>query len=210
MRLEAQIYNKLGEHPRVPGSIAWDPETCCLTMEYLENGNLREYIREKHAQPSGIITPHLRLRWAKQAAEGVALLHAADVIHCDLSARNFLLDSNLNLKISDFGGASLGGSEPSACPATRYKPPGYDLDAMPMFRDDIFSLGSLIYFIMTGSYPYEEVASDEVEKLYEAEEFPEVSNLICGKIIQQCWCQQVDTAQAVADYLTLIQKQQFL
>jgi tRNA A-37 threonylcarbamoyl transferase component Bud32 len=88
MRLEYQVYQRIGKHPLVPNIVNWDPETCCLTMEYLENGNLREYIR-RNCQS---IPLQLRLKWARQAAEAVATVHAANVIHCDLSPRNFLLD----------------------------------------------------------------------------------------------------------------------
>lgn len=202
MRLEAQVYQKVGKHPRVPGMVGWDSDTCCLTMEYLDNGNLKDYVR----QNSHTITPQLRLRWARQAAEALTVLHGVDVIHCDISPRNFLLDSDLDLKISDFGGASIAGAEPSATPATRFRHPGYDWDAAPLFRDDVFSIGSLIHFIMTGRYPYEEVSSEEVEKLYERREFPDVSNLLCGDIISECWHRQVDTAQAVLDFLTTIEE----
>ncbi|KKA16437.1 Serine/threonine protein kinase [Rasamsonia emersonii CBS 393.64] len=76
-----------------------------------------EIISEKNHHA---ITSELRLRWAKQAAEGLQILHSVDVVHCDVSPRNFLLDSGLNLKISDFAGASLSGSEPSAYSATRF------------------------------------------------------------------------------------------
>ncbi|KAJ5093318.1 hypothetical protein N7456_009179 [Penicillium angulare] len=197
MRLEAQIYARIGSHQRIPKIIDWDLDSCCLTMEYLENGNIREYIRENHQN----LTPQLRLRWSRQAAEALSVLHRFEVIHCDLSPRNFLLDSNLHVKLADFGGASLCGSEPSATPATRFRHPGYDYNAPAVFADDLFSFGSLIFFIMTGSYPYEEVASDEVEKLYEVQEFPDVSSVSCGTIIMQCWRRQVSSAQDVYDHL---------
>ncbi|KAL4779036.1 kinase-like domain-containing protein [Aspergillus varians] len=130
MRLEAKIYALIGEDPYVPRMIYWSPETCCLTMEYLENGNLKEY-----------------------TAKALSVLHDHQVIPCDLSPRNFL-DSDLNIKIADFGGASL-------C----------------VFGDDIFSLGSLIYFIMTGSYPYRDIPSNDVEELYEVQQFPDISSI---------------------------------
>ncbi|KAF7125527.1 hypothetical protein CNMCM5793_001766 [Aspergillus hiratsukae] len=182
MRLEAQIYQTLGENSRVPRLINWNSDTCCLTLEYMDNGDIREYIRQ-HGQD---LTDELRLHWAKQAAEGLAALHSIGVIHCDISPRNFLLDFDLNLKISDFGGASLSGSEPSAV-----RHPEFYWDAPPTFGDDIFSLGSLIYFIMTGSYPYADRDSDEVEKLYVSQHFPDVTYLRCGSIIYQCWTRNV-------------------
>lgn len=126
MRLEARIYDAVGVHPRVPRIVSWDSETCCLTIEYLENGTLKDYITTK----SESLTPQLRLRWAKQASEGLSALRAAGVIHCDISPRNFLLDSDLHLKIADFGGASLAGSTPSAVAGTRFRYPVSDWDRL--------------------------------------------------------------------------------
>ncbi|RAK91246.1 kinase-like protein, partial [Aspergillus costaricaensis CBS 115574] len=201
MRLEAKVYAMIGEHPCVPKILNWDQETCCLTMEYLENGNLKEYIQ--HNMPD--ITLQLRLQWCKQVAKALSALHAHHIIHCDLSPRNFLLDSSLNVKIADFGGASLCGSEPSATPATRFRPPGYDWNVPPVYGDDIFGLGSLIYFIMTGTYPYKDILSDEVEKLYEVQQFPDVSNVLCGFVISECWRGQIHSAQAVHDAVAAVE-----
>ena len=92
---------------------------------------------------------------------------------------------------------------PSAYSNTRYRHPDRNWDVPPRFRDDIFGLGSLIYFIMTNNYPYEEAPSDEVEDLYKCRQFPEVTHLTCGGIIEQCWHRQVAAAQ-VYEYLRLV------
>lgn len=219
MRLEANIYRVIGEHARIPRLIHWEEETCCLSMEYLDNGNLKGYVLQNDEN----ISLELRLRWSRQAAEALTVLHRQEVIHCDLSPRNFLLDADLNVKIADFGGASLKGSDPSATPTTRFRRPGYDLNGSPKFEDDIFGLGSLIYFIMTASEPYGEIASNEVEKRYESSEFPTISSkvekhckssefpaiasLVYGTVILQCWHQQVNSVQLIHDLLVAIERQ---
>ncbi|KAL4879319.1 kinase-like domain-containing protein [Aspergillus karnatakaensis] len=201
MRLEAKIYALIGDHPRIPKIINWDDETCCLTREYLENGNLKEYVREN----GQTIALHDRIRWCLQATEGLSLLHGHNVVHCNVSPRNFLLDSDLNLRISDFGGASLSCSAPSATADRRFLPPGYDDDAPPVFQDDIFGLGSLVYFIMTGYHPYEDMPSDQVEKLYETHNLPDVSSIVAGDIITQCWLRQAESAQSIYTSLAAIE-----
>ena len=42
---------------------------------------------------------------------------------------------------------------------------------------DLFALGSTIYELLTGHSPYEEVPSDEVDRLYEEKNFPDISGL---------------------------------
>ncbi|KAL2794870.1 kinase-like domain-containing protein [Aspergillus keveii] len=200
MRVEAKICAMIGDNPLVPKLISWDDETCCLEIEYLENGNLKEYVRQNNDN----ITLERRIQWSIQAAEAVGILHKHSVIHCDLSPRNFLLDSELNVRIADFGGASLCGSEPSAIPVTRFRPPRYDFDATPVFQDDLFSLGSLIYFIMTRFYPYEDLPSDKVESHFEVNEFPEISSTTGGSIIRKCWEQEATSAQSISASLAAI------
>lgn len=193
MRLEARIYETIGPHPRIPRMASWDPLTCCITMEYLENGTLKEYLDRN----KGSVTPRLRQRWARQATEGLHVLHSSRIIHCDISPRNFLLSGDLELKIADFGGASLNGSPPSAVAGVRFRYPSSDWDTPPSFEEDIFGLGSLIYFILTSTYPYADIPSDQVEKLYECRTFPDVTHLAYGDIIDRCWSQQVNTADVL-------------
>lgn len=143
MRLDAfKGYAMIGEHPCLLKILSWDQETCCLIMEYLENGNLKEYIQ--HNMPD--ITLRLRLQWSKQVAKALSALHAYHIIHRDLSPRNFLLNSSLNVKIADFGGASLCGAEPSATPATRFRPLAVTGISLRSLETTISVLG-LPYFV---------------------------------------------------------------
>jgi serine/threonine protein kinase len=192
---EYQIYKRLGQHRRLVRIIDWDPEHCVLTMEHMPNGNLKEYILVNN----GIISIAQRLQWAQQAAEGLHLLHIANVIHCDVEPKNFLLDANLNLKIADFSGSSLEGSRASACIGKRFSPPDLDWRRPPRAQDDLFGLGSTIYYIMTGQHPFQELSSDEVEDNYRTQKFPDVSNVMCGSIITRCWYLEVTSAQEIYD-----------
>ncbi|KFY89503.1 hypothetical protein V500_05645 [Pseudogymnoascus sp. VKM F-4518 (FW-2643)] len=194
---ESLIYKKLDHHPRLIRTIDWDPEGCILTMEYMSNGTLKDFLSVNNEA----VSTALRLRWAKEAAEGLQMLHDAEVVHSDVEPKNFLLDSNLDLKISDFSGSSLEGARASACPGRRYSRPGFDFHRQQTVSDDLFGLGSTIYFIMTGQIPFEDLPSDDVEKNFRAQVFPDVSEIKCGSIIRQCWDSEVTSAQEVYDYL---------
>ena len=190
---ESQIYARLGAHSRLVKIINWDPKECALTMEYMSNGNLKDFIFAKNNS----ISQSQRLQWAREAAEGLQLLHAADVFHCDIHPKNFFLDTYLNLKIADFSGSSINGSQPSACASERFSPPDFDWRRQPVAQDDLFGLGSLIYFIMEGQYPFNELTSDEVEANYKAYKFPDVGSIECGDIIERCWNLEAGSAKEV-------------
>ncbi|KFY06662.1 hypothetical protein V492_07866 [Pseudogymnoascus sp. VKM F-4246] len=201
---ESLIYEKLGHHPRLIRMFDWDPEGCVLTMEYMANGTLKDFLTVNN----DAISTAQRLQWAKEAAEGLQLLHDAEIIHCDVEPKNFLLDADLSLKISDFSGSSLEGSRASACAGRRYSRPGFDFHRLQTVSDDLFGLGSTIYFIMTGHVPFEDMASDEVEKSFRAEVYPDVSGIKCGGAIRLLWEDEVTSAQEVYDYFQHIESEE--
>src|SRR5207253_4879834 len=100
----------------------------------------------------------------------------------DAKLPNFLLDATLGLRIADFGHASFGISQVSV-------------------GKDLFALGSTIYEIMTGASPYQELASSEVEPRFEARQFPNLTDILCGECIRQCWLGEVKSAQEVYDII---------
>ncbi|KAL3420291.1 hypothetical protein PVAG01_08790 [Phlyctema vagabunda] len=193
--VEARIYQRLGKHPRLIELKGWDPEAYILTLEYMPNGTVEQYVSSHHHQ----IFVARRLRWITQAAEGLHLLRSKGVIHCDVGPYNLLLDTDLSLKIVDFSGSSLHGSRAMVCPGTRYTAPDPDWKPgkSPTVGEDFFSLGSTIYYIVTGRAPFDELPDEEVEGKYLAGEFPDLAGVLCGEVIRICWQQEAHLAQLV-------------
>uniref|UniRef100_A0A3Q4I352 Tyrosine-protein kinase n=1 Tax=Neolamprologus brichardi TaxID=32507 RepID=A0A3Q4I352_NEOBR len=71
----------------------------CLVFEYMENGCLTDYLREK----KGSLSQDLLLGMCLDVSEGMAYLEMSNFIHRDLAARNCLVSKNNEVKVSDFG-----------------------------------------------------------------------------------------------------------
>jgi len=106
---EYRIYQRLPRHDRLLKMIDYSLDGG-LILEYMPNGNLREYLQAEAANLS--LTQ--RLQWACDAAAALHLVHSHNVIHCDVKPENFLLDSKFRLRIIDFSGSSIDGSYFSA------------------------------------------------------------------------------------------------
>ncbi|GJC98602.1 serine threonine protein kinase [Colletotrichum higginsianum] len=195
---EAEIYDRLGEHPCLVKKKAWDPDEHTLTLEGMPNGTLKGYL-ESHAD----VPLEQRKKWAIEAVECVQLLHNSGVIHCDIGPHNFLLDDRLRLKIIDFSGSSVDGSRTEISPGTRYAAPtlSRSLQWTPTVKADLFSLGSTIYCTMTGKPPFEEFQSEDVQKMYSNQEFPDLADIPYGDLIRGCWSQDFESVDGLVPLL---------
>ena len=124
-----------------------------IAMEYLEGRTLDKIISER------LLGFEECLRIASQLTEALAVVHQAQLIHRDLKPGNVLLQHDGTLKLLDFGIAraknEAGITQHGMLVGTvLYMSPeqvrGEDLD----FRSDIFSLGALLYHVMTGTLPF--------------------------------------------------------
>ncbi|KAK0862972.1 hypothetical protein LTR87_016381 [Friedmanniomyces endolithicus] len=181
------VYQRLlgyfGAHKRFIKFISYDQADYSITMEYMVNGTLRTYIEAY----DDLISQEQRHQWVLAMAEGMDMLHSANIVHCDFSPRNMLLDENLELKVADFGCVSMDGSKSSAGGMSeRFK-----LD------DDLFALGSSIYEVLTGKPPYMELGTQEIQTLYSLQQFPDLVGLDMRDVIRDCWLLQARSAREV-------------
>jgi len=126
-----------------------------MVLEYLEGGNLEEYIRNRHptlAQILGLLIPIF---------SALEFIHSKGIVHRDLKPSNILLDKEGRPKLSDFGiSAFLWGEDVrltrtnTAIGTLSYMAPEQALDAKRVdHRADIYSMGVILYEIVTGCLP---------------------------------------------------------
>lgn len=114
-----------------------------IISEFIENGNLRNYIYDK-TKP---MPWRLRLSFATDIARALAYLHARKCIHRDLKGENLLVTTNGRLKITDFGFARIAARNEEEskrltfCGTDSYMSPEILLGNEFDLPTDIFSLG---------------------------------------------------------------------
>jgi serine/threonine protein kinase len=206
LRIESQLLEILGRHPRIIASKGLTPDG--LLLEYAVNGDLYEYLA---ANPGSSL--HLRLRWCRQAAEAVEYAHQKRVIHCDINLRNLLLDSYLDLKLADFQGMHKSGNgrvlfDGLSRERTKSFLPRLHGDYADV-RTDLFALGSAIHFIMVGHEVFPDldggVDDEEIERRFREGRFPRGPQA-CDAITRKCWKQEYGSAQEVVDDVAMVQK----
>jgi len=140
-----------------------------ITMEYVRGENLKRLVRKVGRLFAGQAIPI-----ACQICEGLAEAHRLDIVHRDLKPQNIMIDEDGQAKIMDFGLARLSkiddkirkeGTE--GTPA--YISPEQIKGLPPDARSDLYSLGVLLYEMLTGTLPFKADNARELLHKHETE-----------------------------------------
>jgi serine/threonine protein kinase len=124
-----------------------------ITMELVQGKSLQSLLGERHAFPLARV-----LRIMQQACAALEFAHQNNVVHRDIKPANLILTPDDTLKISDFGTAKILQFQ-SAQTGQIVGTPSYmspeQIKGRPVDgRSDIFSLGGVLYELLTGAKPF--------------------------------------------------------
>lgn len=125
-----------------------------MAMELLEGRELREWVAAGNPLP---VTQAVDI--AMQVAEGLAYAHEHQVIHRDVKPANIMIVRDNLVKITDFGIARMRQSEVKTMTgyvlgSPKYMSPEQITGKRSDHRSDIFSLGIVLYEMLTGAVPF--------------------------------------------------------
>ncbi|MBR6646933.1 MAG: Stk1 family PASTA domain-containing Ser/Thr kinase [Clostridia bacterium] len=169
-RAEAQSAGGLS-HPNIVSvyDVALDGDIDYIAMEYVEGVTLKQYIDAK-----GIIPWKEAVDYGSQICAGLEHAHQKGIVHKDIKPHNIMITREGVLKITDFGIAKAIDSGTIASNTTtigsvHYCSPEQARGGYTDTKTDIYSLGVLLYEMVTGSLPFDgdsavSVAMQHIEK----------------------------------------------
>ncbi|MGI8708025.1 MAG: serine/threonine-protein kinase [Actinomycetota bacterium] len=124
-----------------------------LVIEYVSGGSLTEAFE-------GPLVPERALELVAEAARGAGAAHALGIVHRDIKPPNILMTERGQAKLADFGIASIAGGEKftatgAAIGSPHYVSPEQVSGRQPVPASDVYSLGVVLYELVTGQKLFE-------------------------------------------------------
>uniref|UniRef100_G3QDZ5 BR serine/threonine kinase 1 n=1 Tax=Gorilla gorilla gorilla TaxID=9595 RepID=G3QDZ5_GORGO len=166
LRVEREIaILKLIEHPHVLKlhDVYENKKYLYLVLEHVSGGELFDYLVKK-----GRLTPKEARKFFRQIVSALDFCHSYSICHRDLKPENLLLDEKNNIRIADFGMASLQVGDSlleTSCGSPHYACPevikGEKYDGR---RADMWSCGVILFALLVGALPFDD---DNLRQLLE-------------------------------------------
>ena len=125
-----------------------------IVMEYIEGKNLKDLLKKR-----GKLTTSEVVDIMTQIADGLSVAHDSYIIHRDIKPQNIMILENGLVKITDFGIAMAMNATQltqtnSVMGSVHYLPPEQASGKGSTLKSDIYSMGILMYELLTGKLPY--------------------------------------------------------
>jgi len=150
-----------------------------IVMELIDGEPLSEIIRE-----GGKLDPYRATNIAKQVADALATAHKHQLIHRDVKPHNIMITKEGNAKITDFGIAKavttdtlVGEQKEAVMGSVHYFSPEQARGGYVDERSDIYSLGIVLYEMLTGEVPFDGDSAVEVAVKQINEDIPLPSSI---------------------------------
>lgn len=180
-----------------------------IVSEFVEGGNLTEQI--KRSKPSEAQA----IRWISDIADALHYAHSEGVIHRDIKPANILIDHHGRALLADFGIAQSANKTGRFAPSIgtlRYMAPeqleGKEVDQ----RSDVYSLGVVLYELLTGELPYSSDHPATVKQEIVSGLHLKVNRIssglhgICEKALKRAAKDRFPSAQAFAEAMRKLSK----
>ena len=149
---------------------------------------------ENYSKNSFYLNDSNKIKIALQIALVIKYLHSRKIVHCDLKSPNILIDKNYNIKLGDFGLSRFIGKNSENIKGKIGTPhwmaPEILLGGKYEYHSDIFSYGMILWEILTGDIPYNNIDPKKIENLITNEKnivkVPDYGNLILRKLCKKC------------------------
>jgi len=199
MAAEARLMAPLS-HPNIVSVLTADMDeesnVFYIVMEYVEGESLAEKLtREAHLEEPQA------LAWSIQITDAVRYAHSRNILHRDLRPSNVLLTTDGQAKVVDFSISRLLEQAPYA--STRIGSPPYmapeHFQGRATFASDIYSIGVMMYEMVTGVLPFFDINPSKIEELVASGRFtpPVLKNRKVSKAFSDIVvrCMQRDLSQ---------------
>jgi serine/threonine-protein kinase len=167
-RLEARAAANLS-HPNIVivHDFGFVDDLLFIVMEHVPGKDLKQLIRER-----GRFSVENAIPLMVQACAGIGYAHRAGIVHCDVKPHNMLVTKDNRLKVTDFG---IARALATITPGERakvvwgsplYFAPEQAAGEAPTPASDVYSLGIVIYELLTGAPPFTASSAEELARLH--------------------------------------------